>query len=96
MPDNKNLDNSFKILNLLHEYYPSDVIPTETSYDYGALGYCQLLLQIEMYKQINENSYSIENEEKVTNQVASLLKGVNSKLVEKYFPDFYKIITTID
>ena len=49
-----------------------------------------------MYKQINENSYSIENEEKVTNQVASLLKGVNSKLVEKYFPDFYKIITTID
>ncbi len=84
---------SFDIINLNHQYFPSEVIPTEISYDYGALSYCQSMLQVLQYK-IESNAMQqnnkLENEIKLIDQnITELLKTVNPELVQKYFPDFY-------
>ena len=84
---------SFDIINLNHEYFPSDVIPTEISYDYGALSYCQSMLQVLQYK-IESNAMqqnaNLENEITLIDQnITELLKTVTPELVQQYFPDFY-------
>ena len=51
------LQSSFDIIQLNDLYFPNDVIPTEISYDYGALSYCQSMLQVLQYKiEQNQNS----------------------------------------
>ncbi len=82
------LTESFEIINLMLEYFPADVIPTEISYDYGALSYCQSLLQVLQFK-IQTGSI-FENEAALIDQnITSLLSTVTPELVQKYFPDFY-------
>jgi len=82
---------SFDIIDLMNEYFPSNVIPTEISYDYGALSFCQSLLQVIQFKieqNINELSFN-EEIELVDRNIRNLLSTVNPELVKKYFPDFY-------
>jgi len=92
--DRKNhLLKSFDIINLNDQYFPSDVIPTEISYDYGALSYCQSMLQVLQYKieqnQLQKNT-ELENDIKlIEKNITLLLSNVNPELVQKYFPDFY-------
>ena len=89
----EHLKNSFMIINLVDQYLPSKVIPTEISYDYGALSYCQSLLQVLQYKieqNNNQENSELKNDiEFVENNITLLLSKVNSELVKKYFPDFY-------
>ena len=85
------LQESFDIIDLMNEYFPSNVIPTEISYDYGALSFCQSLLQVIQFKieqNINELSFN-EEIELVDRNIRNLLSTVNPELVKKYFPDFY-------
>ena len=87
--DPKYIEKSFNVLDLSNRYYPNTVIPTETAYNYAALGYCQLVLQIASYKMINEDPSEIEKMiEKMESKIGLLLSTVDQKLVEKYFPEF--------
>tara|TARA_Y100000768_G_scaffold160267_2_gene119806 strand:+ start:702 stop:3770 length:3069 start_codon:yes stop_codon:yes gene_type:complete len=85
------LNESFKIINLMNEYFPRHIIPTEISYDYGALSFCQSLLQVIQYKiEQNPNDFSLdENMKLIDSNIQNLLSTVDPKLVKKYFPDFY-------
>ena len=85
------LQESFAIIDLMNEYLPSNVIPTEISYDYGALSFCQSLLQVIQFKiEQNINDISFNQEiELVDKNITNLLSTVNPQLVKKYFPDFY-------
>ena len=85
------LQESFTIIDLMNEYLPSNVIPTEISYDYGALSFCQSLLQVIQFKiEQNINDISFNQEiELVDKNITNLLSTVNPQLVKKYFPDFY-------
>ena len=75
----------------MNEYLPSNVIPTEISYDYGALSFCQSLLQVIQFKiEQNISDISFNQEiELVDKNITNLLSTVNPQLVKKYFPDFY-------
>ncbi len=92
--DRKNhLLKSFEIINLNNQYFPSNVIPTEISYDYGALSYCQSMLQVLQYK-IEQNELEKNNQLEIDIQlidqnISLLLSNVNPELVKKYFPDFF-------
>ena len=87
--DPKYIEKSFNVLDLSNRYYPNTVIPIETAYNYAALGYCQLVLQIASYKMINEDATEIEKMiGKMENKIGLLLSTVDQKLVEKYFPEF--------
>ena len=91
LEQDNHIENSFDIVSLLNIYFPSDVIPTEISYDYGALSYCQSLFQILQYK-INTTQNNQELENTITlieKNVTSLLSTVSDNLVQQYFPDFY-------
>ena len=83
----------FSIIDLANNYFPSEVIPTEISYDYGALSYSQALLQVLQYKidkNNNQENVKLKNDiELVEKNITLLLSKVNSELVKKYFPDFY-------
>ena len=85
------LNESFKIINLMNEYFPRHIIPTEISYDYGALSFCQSLLQVIQYKiEQNPNDFNLdENMKLIDSNIQNLLSTVDPKLVKKYFPDFY-------
>ena len=85
------LQESFAIIDLMNEYLPSNVIPTEISYDYGALSFCQSLLQVIQFKiEQNISDISFNQEiELVDKNITNLLSTVNPQLVKKYFPDFY-------
>ena len=88
------LQSSFDIIQLNDLYFPNDVIPTEISYDYGALSYCQSMLQVLQYKiEQNQTISNLELEKEIQfidKNITSLLSNVNPELVKKYFPDFYK------
>ena len=91
LEQDNHIENSFDIVSLLNIYFPADVIPTEISYDYGALSYCQSLFQILQYK-INTTQNNQELENTITlieKNVTSLLSTVSDNLVQQYFPDFY-------
>ena len=85
------LQESFTIIDLMNEYLPINVIPTEISYDYGALSFCQSLLQVMQFKiEQNISDISFNQEiELVDKNITNLLSTVNPQLVKKYFPDFY-------
>ena len=75
----------------MNEYFPRHIIPTEISYDYGALSFCQSLLQVIQYKiEQNPNDFNLdENMKLIDSNIQNLLSTVDPKLVKKYFPDFY-------
>lgn len=87
------LENSFDIIQLNDLYFPKEVIPTEISYDYGALSYCQSMLQVLQYKIEQNQLISDDKLEKeiqlIDENITLLLSNVNPELVKKYFPDFY-------
>ena len=86
------LENSFKIMKLIHQYLPNTIIPTDISYDYGILSYCQHLLQILQYmveyNQTEQNIQLNDNIQLVEENIVMLLSQVDNNLVKKYFPDF--------
>ena len=91
--DNPNhLKDSFQIMKLVHHYLPNTIIPTEISYDYGILSYCQHLLQILQYmieyNQTKKNIQLNDNIQLIEDNITMLLSQVDPNLVKKYFPDF--------
>tara|TARA_B110000014_G_scaffold121656_1_gene83590 strand:- start:639 stop:3788 length:3150 start_codon:yes stop_codon:yes gene_type:complete len=90
--EENHLRDSFQIMELIHQYLPNTIIPTEISYDYGVLSYCQHLLQILQYIIVdnqNKKNVQLENDiQLIENNIMTLLSNVDPELVKKYFPDF--------
>ena len=71
----------------LGKYLPNTIIPTEISYDYGILSYCQHLLQILQYmveyNQTEQNIQLNDNIRLVEENIAMLLSQVDNNLVKR-------------
>ena len=88
--ENNNILNGFEIIKLSNQYFPQQILPTDITYDYGIISYCQQVLSVINYMVVNNSKTEKEIETDlviIENNMYQLLSKVDTKLVQRYLPE---------
>ena len=88
--ENNNILNGFEIIKLSNQYFPQQILPTDITYDYGIISYCQQVLSVINYMVVNNSKTEKEIETDlviIENNMYQLLSKVDPKLVQRYLPE---------